>query len=159
MHAIDIVLKKTPAVVSMAVRMGFVVEEASKIGVFQAGDDVRALVEKKGVSGIYDFEYVEPRDSLHYRRSGLNNIICAIMSKKNIFWVVNIRAIIETSGRCRAILLGRIRQNIALCRKYNVRVRAGSFAESPEHLRSPHDVEALLKVLGMRDVDVKKIWG
>ncbi|MBI4139575.1 hypothetical protein HY483_01290 [Candidatus Woesearchaeota archaeon] len=154
----DIILKKNSVIVSMAERLGFLVEESSKMGVFQAGEDVRALVERRGVKGIYDFEYIEPRDSLHYRRSGLNHVICVIMSKKNIFWVINIRAIIETSGRQRAVLIGRVRQNISLCRKYKVQMRAGSFAESSEHLRSLHDVEALLKVLGMRDVEVKNLW-
>ena len=40
-------------------------------------------------------------------------------------------------------------QNIRLCRKYNVRMFAGSFATKPTDMRSPHDVAALLRVLGM----------
>ena len=154
----DIVLKATPEVVSMASRLGFEVVEASKVKIVRAGENLRSVLERGEVKGVYDVELLEHHDSFHYRRSGINHILCDIMARKNISLVFNIRTLLEYSGRERAILFGRVTQNIRLCRKYKVSMKCGSLAEKPEQLRSLHDAEALLRILGMRDVETRKMW-
>ncbi len=154
----DIVLKATPEVREFAKKFGFEVAEASALKVVNAGENFRTLIEQKKVRGVYDVELLEFKDSLHYRRSGLNHIICSLMKKNNVSWVVNLRTLLSLKGSRRSLYLGRVMQNIELCRKYGVSMRCGSFAEQPEHLRSLHDVEALLRVLGMREVEASEVW-
>lgn len=154
----DIVLKVSPELSVMASRLGFEVVQASKVKVVRAGENLRSVLEKGDVCGVYNVELLEHHDSFHYRRSGLNHILCDIMARKNIALVFCLRTLLEYSGRDRAILFGRVTQNIRLCRKYKVPMRCGSFAEIPEQLRSLHDMEALLRVLGMRDVESRELF-
>ena len=64
----DIVLKATPEVVSMASRLGFEVVEASKVKIVRAGENLRSVLERGEVKGVYDVELLEHHDSFHYRR-------------------------------------------------------------------------------------------
>lgn len=154
----DIVLRAVPEIVAMASRLGFEVVEVSKEKIVRADENIRATIEKGNIRGVYGVELIEYRDSLHYRRSGLNHVICDIMAKNNVALVINVKSLRDYAGRDRSVIIGRLKQNIRLCRKYRVSILVGSFAEVPEDLRSPHDVEALLRVLGVRDVETKNVW-
>ena len=154
----DIVLKATPEVVAMALRLGFEVVEASKSKIVCANENLRSVLDRGDIRGVYNVELLEHHDSFHYRRSGINHILCEIMARKKIALIICIRTLLEYTGRERAIIMGRMMQNIQLCRKYKVKIRCGSFAETPEQLRSLHDMEALLRVLGMREVDARDVW-
>jgi RNase P/RNase MRP subunit p30 len=47
------------------------------------------------------------------------------------------------------VVLGRVMQNIEICRKHKTRMAVFSDAQSADELPSPQDVQSLLLVLGM----------
>jgi RNase P/RNase MRP subunit p30 len=49
----------------------------------------------------------------------------------------------------RAVLFGRIMQNVRLCRKYNVIMALASFASEPYDMRNPSDLASLGLILRM----------
>ena len=83
------------------------------------------------------------------RNSGLDQVLCAIAAAKKKMIGIDIAALITTHGRKRAVLLGRVMQNIALCRKYKVSMALCSFARTPWQMRSSQDIAAVGETLGM----------
>jgi len=53
-------------------------------------------------------------------------------------------------------IMGRMMQNIRLCRKYKVKTYLGSFAHSPSELRARHDLKAFFICLGMHASEAKE---
>ncbi len=96
---------------------------------------------------LYNLETSERKDAHHFRSSGLNHITCKLAGKTRIGLSLSLMHLARRAHKPE--IVGRIIQNIRLCRKYNVRMVAGSFATEPIDMRSPHDVAALLRVLGM----------
>ena len=45
-------------------------------------------------------------------------------------------------------LLGRLKQNLALANKYDVKIVVVSFASKPENLRAEQELKSLIKVFG-----------
>jgi len=105
---------------------------------------------------VYDFEVVQEKDTLHQRVSGLNQIMCKIAKAKGTMIAFNLQTIISLKGMKRALILGRIAQNIKLCRKYKNDVIIASFAKEPLEMRTPHDLQALFYTIGMTQGEAKK---
>lgn len=110
---------------------------------------------ERGADMIVDVED-DRKDSVHYRRSGLNQVLCRLAARKNVTVGFSFASIINAGGFDRAILLGRIRQNIMLCRKFGVKMCIASFAEDPLRMRAPADLRALFHVLGMHPAESLK---
>lgn len=110
-------------------------------------DEARKSAENKNVDIIYGIEQSGKKDSLHFRTSGLNQVICKLCKANNIALAVPIADIINSKSR--STLMGRLMQNIRMCRKYKVRMVAASFAKNSLEQRSAKDVVSLLKTLGM----------
>ena len=53
------------------------------------------------------------------------------------------------NGEKKDILIGRMIQNIKLCKKFKVKTAIASFASSPYGMRSPHDISSFFRILGM----------
>ncbi len=94
-------------------------------------------------------EKIAVKDNLHYRHSGLDQVMCRIMAKEGIIYGINFNDVLNADSEQRAVLMGRMMQNIDFCRKYKVKVVIGSFALKPYELRSFHDLEAFGAALGM----------
>ena len=122
----------------------------------RATENTRAILEKKKVVLIYNIETIEKKDKLHYRSSGLNQVLCQIAHNNNITIGISFNTILNTTGTVRGILLGRIRQNIILCRKYKVKMFIGSFAANTYEMRSPRDLESFGITLGMTPKEAKE---
>jgi RNase P/RNase MRP subunit p30 len=56
-------------------------------------------------------------------------------------------SLLKCSDVRRAVLLGRMKQNLRICKKYKVKIRVFSFALKPYEIRSEKDLESLGKVL------------
>ncbi|MBW3010607.1 hypothetical protein KY335_05890 [Candidatus Woesearchaeota archaeon] len=95
------------------------------------------------------FNIEGPYDFIHQRDSGLNHILCKMMHKNNTAYGISFSAILNTANR--HVLLGQIMQNVRLCQKYKVGIALLSFAKEPFEMRSPNDLEAFGRVLGMKD--------
>lgn len=97
------------------------------------------------IFGIED----ERRDSMHYRRSGLNQVLCKLANSKGVAVGFSFAEILNTRRWKRSLVLGRMMQNIRLCRKYKVKMLIGSFADDPMKMRSAHDLRSFFHVIGM----------
>ncbi len=116
-------------------------------------DQNRAVMEKMKPDILFGLESDNRRDYMHHRASGLNQVLCKIAAQNNITIGFSISAILSSTPMKKSILLGRISQNIRLCRKYKVKIIMASFAKTPYEMRAPNDIKSLLLVL---DADTKQ---
>ncbi len=103
-----------------------------------------------GADIAFNFEKSEFKDKMHYRESGLNQVLCRIALQQKVQIGFSFEAILSSSGQERSVLLGRMMQNLLLCQKFKVPVRLASFASKPENMRSPADVVSFFQDLGLR---------
>jgi RNase P/RNase MRP subunit p30 len=111
--------------------------------------DIDELVTNRKIDALSGFEQIKGRDKFNYRNSGLNHISAKAMADKKKIYCIDISMLIEP--RSRTVLMGRVKQNIMLCKKYKVGIAAASFADSPFRMRNPTDVLSLLWLLGLQD--------
>jgi len=94
---------------------------------------------------------------MHSRHSGFNHIL-AEMACKNSHTVCFSHCALLNSGTANfSTVLGRMMQNVRLCRKYKVRMKLASFANSPRHLRAAKEMESFGHFLGMHSGEIKKV--
>jgi hypothetical protein len=105
---------------------------------------------------FFDIESPYNRDGIHQRHSGLNHIICRQMNKTSKIVCFSLNTILKGSVQDRIRILGKIKQNIKLLRKYKVGVIIASLATSADEMRSFSDIASLFKCIGMRDSEIKK---
>src|SRR3989338_2934327 len=113
-------------------------------------ETVRALFENKNIDMVIGLERYERGDSLHYRHSGLNQVLCALAVKNNI--IVGF----DVSSMNNSRILGRMMQNIAFCRKYKVRMALASFARDKFEMKGASNMLSLVKVLGMTAAEAQR---
>ena len=134
------------------------VDKAKKLSSFviiKANEDKnRHYLEKSKVDMVFDFEASAKEDFLHSRRGGLNHITARIAHDKGKMVGFSFSSVLNSFNRPR--LLGRVMQNIKLCRKYKVKVFTGSFATNPYGLRSSHDLKAFFITLGMEPKEAQE---
>lgn len=121
----------------------------------QCSDKDRMVLERGSADVLFGAESTQPKDYAHQRGSGLNQVMCTLAQKNEIVIGFSLASILSAQGSQRAQLIGRIMQNIRLCRKYKVRVIIGSFARDPWQMRSPHDTQSFFVELGMHPAEVK----
>jgi RNase P/RNase MRP subunit p30 len=110
----------------------------------------RELIEKKKVKVLVNTHVNEEKDHLHFRSSGLNQVICELAQKNEIAFGFTFNSLNNP------VLIGRFKQNIKLCRKYKVQIYFFTFADNKYGLRNPEDLMSLLKVFGMTGLEAKK---
>ena len=115
----------------------------------QDDDAARKASESWTVDLIVNCELNKLRDGMYNKNSGLDHVMCAFMSERDIGYCVNVKNILDTTGMRRAILLGRINQNLMLCKKYKVRIVLSCGAKTPLDARTPQDLMNLGKILGL----------
>ena len=113
----------------------------------------RDVMESGKADIIFSVEESSRKDFIHQRGSGINHIMCKLMSKNNIALGFSLNSILNSKNK--HIILGRITQNIKLCRKYKVKMIIGSFTSNPFEMRSYHDLASLFLKLGMTQKEVK----
>ena len=121
----------------------------SKFLAVKTSDKDRASIESGKISIIYGLEESYERDYLHQRKSGLNRIMCELARKNGIAIGFSYGALLGRDIPASTLIMGRMMQNIVLCRKYNVKTIIGSFSQNPFGMRSPHDVKSLFAMMGM----------
>lgn len=107
---------------------------------------IRGAVEQRRADIIMVSEK-NPRDSLHFRRTALDSVICSIAARNGIAFAFSFSAILN--ARNRPLILGRIMQNIRLCRKHKVKMIFASFARNKWEMRAPEELRAFARTLGM----------
>ena len=104
----------------------------------------RKAIEKKSPNILFDLELSNKRDFMFQRNSGLNHILCRFMRENQIAYYVNFNQILKSKNK--QILLGRIIQNLRLCKKYNVKVGIASFSNKLTDMRNPLDMRSFLNL-------------
>lgn len=120
-----------------------------KLIIIDGGDDIknRLAVSSKYVDILLDPHEGRRKDGLHARDSGLNQVLCSLARKNHVAIGFSLCSILHANEK--AIIIGRIMQNIILCRKYKVEIVIGSFAKDQSDLRNEKDIQAFFRVLGM----------
>jgi len=127
----------------------------SKLVFVKAEEDNRVAFEKSRPSLVFAFEEAQPRDFMHQRGSGLNHILCRLAKENKVKIGFSFNSILNCGAMKQAQILGRVQQNIKLCRKYKCKTAIASFAKSPYEMRSPKDLMAFFIELGMHQKEAK----
>ena len=130
-------------------------QQQSKFLVAKSSDKDRFFIESKKIRLIYGLEEASKNDYLHQRASGLNHITCELSKKNNVSIGFSYSSLFNNSHAA-SLLMGRMMQNINLCRKYKVKTIIGSFSNNPFHLRSPHDLSCLFALFGMNNKQIRE---
>ena len=97
--------------------------------------------------------YNSKRDFMKERNSSLNHVICKIASKNGVAVGIDFSEILNSKNR--DAVIGRLMQNIKLCRKYKTRILFFSFASDVFELRAAQDIMAFLQSIGMTPLESK----
>jgi len=124
--------------------------------VYSANHNMRLVMESGNIDVMYGAEELEKRDRLHCRMGGLNHILCKLARENNIIIAFSFSSLLSVYCIKRSIILGRMRQNIRLCRRYNNLICLASFATKPYDMRSPLDLMAFGALIGMHPSEAKK---
>ena len=116
--------------------------------IFKADSEemLRFALEKNGIDIVYGAENIHPKDSLHYVRGGLDQVLCKIAADKKKIIAFSFSEILNSADKGK--LLARIMFNIKLCKKYKVSMFLYSFASSEAEMRSAKDLQTFGRVLG-----------
>ncbi len=109
----------------------------------------RGLIEGRKADIIFGFEALSRKDGFHFLNSGMNQVIAKLMNDKNVAYGISFSQLLAASRQEQVVILGRIMQNIKLCKKYKVRIIVGSFASFPYQMRDPRDLLAFARTLGL----------
>lgn len=179
-EAVDIVCPKNnneEALVNMAIRLGYTkliminsTFKSDKIEIISATtnkkhrnefpfiqtakNNLRAQLEKDKPFLVYDIETAEPREFMHHRNSSFNQILAKIANEKDVSIGFSIKSLL-TASFAQSLLIGRIKQNVSLCRKYGLPMVVASFAESPYEMRAPEEVKSIATILGLSTKEIK----
>lgn len=88
--------------------------------VVRVQDKLRPLLERGMIAALVDAEWSQRHDYLHHRGSGLDAILARICAHNNVCLFVDIDKFRNADPVTQGILLGRIRQNMRLARKFGI---------------------------------------
>lgn len=93
---------------------------------------LRAIINDRKVRVLINVENSSHKDFMHARNSGLNQVLCKILKERNIIVGFSFDSVYNKDGMERAILLGRMMQNVNLCRKFKVKMAVVDFLGNKE---------------------------
>ena len=104
----------------------------------------RRVLEKEEIN-ILVIKQSGRKDKLKQRDSGFNHVMAKIAKEKNVTMGINLDEIIHSDKKTKAKILGRVRQNVELCKKAKLKMMFFSEKEN----RNVQDLKAFGLVLGM----------
>ncbi len=116
----------------------------------------RDVVSNKKVDVLLSPHYGASHDYLNSRNSGLNEVLCAIARKNDVAVGFSFSEVLNAELVNRSLILGRMMQNVTLCRKFKVPMVLGSFAFEKSEMRSPKDLISFGVSIGMTPGEAKK---
>lgn len=120
--------------------------------VFSKGS--RKDFENKKTSVVFALETGSGKDKHHYRSSGLNQVLCGLAKEKNILIAFSFNSVLKAKDK--GLVIGRMMQNVKMCKKYCVKMAIASFAQKPEELRHWKDLVSFGIVIGMNAKEAKE---
>jgi len=130
----------------------------NKLIIIEGNSDLinRASLESKKTFMLLSPEKIRKSDSLNSKNSGLNQVLCEIARKNSKIIGINAQDIIDKAGNKsdaeKANIIGRIMQNIKLCRKYKCKIIILSCTNHPE---SKEKIKSLSQSLGFSTQQIK----
>ena len=125
--------------------------------VFYRQDKNTLEVFERGLADVvYGFGMHERYDPIHQRASELNQILCRLAAKNKISIGLSFRSFLSAPTKQQPSYLGRLAQNLLLCRKYKVPLVVGSFAQDPLEMRSPKDIISFFSLAGAHPNEVQQ---
>jgi ribonuclease P/MRP protein subunit RPP1 len=109
----------------------------------------RKAVETKEVNILTHPEY-------NRKDSGFNHVMAELAAENNVAIEVNFREILNSSKNTRANIMHKIKNNVELCKKYNVPVVICSGAVTHWQLRDPKVLISMGCLLGLELNEAKK---
>ncbi|MEK6934700.1 MAG: RNase P subunit p30 family protein [Nanoarchaeota archaeon] len=125
-----------------------------KIGIGGNDNINRKIVENKNYDILLSPEKNRDKDFMHSRDSGLNQVLCKLAKKNDIAIGFNFNDVLISKNKW--LILGKMMQNVRLCRKYKVKMIILSGAKNKNELRAAKDLSSFGNVLGMTPGEVKK---
>jgi|TARA_Y100000310_G_C20637754_1_gene792123 RNase P/RNase MRP subunit p30 len=115
--------------------------------VVRAGNDEfnRKVVENKKVDILLSPELNKKQDSLHYRKSGLNQVLCKLAKENDMAIGFDFSLLLNSKERGK--ILGRMMFNYKICKKYNVKMVFSSFAKNKFELRNDDSLRVFERIL------------
>jgi RNase P/RNase MRP subunit p30 len=113
--------------------------------VVRCNENIREIMEQTRNIYVFGCEDQKKHDFIHYRNSGLNHILANIAKENKIKFLFNFAEFIKLDNHKRAIVLGRLKQNIMLYNKYKVGFEFASFASTQFQLKK--DMIAIKRLL------------
>ncbi len=101
---------------------------------------------------VLDAEASPKRDFIHHRRSGLNEILMRALAEGGVAYIVPMVLLRKDLGGA----WGRVEQNVRLAQRIGVRVVFATIAERPGDLCGEEEAKAVLRMLGVRQENVKR---
>jgi RNase P/RNase MRP subunit p30 len=129
--------------------------QKSELVLMKSTGDDRFAFEKSKPDIIFELEEAQKHDYIHQRASGLNHVLCDLAKKNNVGIGFSFSSVLNSSGMLRAQIIGRMQQNISLCRKYKNKVIIASFARNPFEMRSPQDLMSFFVTIGMHQKEAR----
>lgn len=108
-------------------------KQKADLVLYECGEDARHVIEKFKPDIVFNLENSSRKDFIHHRNSGMNHIIAKLMHEKGVKLGVSFSNLLKSSKR--DVLIGRIKQNLKLCKKYKVDVVISSFAKDVYEMR------------------------
>lgn len=130
-------------------------KQIANLVLIESSENDRKILENADEIILFSLEQTRKKDFMHQRASGLNHIMCSLAKRNDISIAFNFNLILNSEKKQRAELIGRISQNIRLCRKYKVQTIIASFAKTPYEMRSPHDLISFFANIGMHPKEAK----
>ncbi len=119
-------------------------------------EKLRKILTNKNLDFIYSAERNSKNDRLHHKNSGLNQITLRMMRKNKIAYAFNFSDLLDCPSDLRmSQLLGKMVQNVSLCRKFKVKMILSSFAKNKWQMRNPYDLMAFGRTIGMTGKESK----
>ena len=131
-------------------------KEKKAIGIV-GGDDAfnRRAVETLKIDYLISPERGVKKDTLKQRDSGINHVVAKLMKEKGIVIVIDFSSIAKLSGKDKAIRLGRLIQNVKICRKAGCEIKIASFGKSDVGIVGEKARSSLGVSLGMSSVQAR----
>jgi len=109
-------------------------------------EQLRFVLERTHTDMVIGQESVCPKDSVHFLRGGLDQVTCKLARDKKKIICFSFKEILDSKNV--GNLLARMKVNIRLCKKYNVKMFFSSFSINEKEMRSFNDLRNFWQVLG-----------
>jgi ribonuclease P/MRP protein subunit RPP1 len=136
------------------------VQKSKGLVIIKGGNEKinRLAVENKQVDILLSPEDNNRKDSFFIKKSGINQVMCRLAKANGVSIGINFSDLLNSTGKERIVRLGRMIQNVKICKKFGVNIVIGTFAENKYELRSDDCLKSFAKVLGMDNFNVKKLF-